>query len=78
MKYIEELVGGDCFIYNDVYYILTSDFKKNNERSAICFDNGFSNWFKPEILVNKINLYSLDESNNITPIKEHKKDEIST
>lgn len=77
VKYVEELNSGDCFIHNNVHYLLTSDFKKNNQRSAVSLDNGFSNWFNPDTIVQKVNLYTLDESNNILPIKEHKKDELT-
>lgn len=77
MKYIEELSHGDFFIHNSIYYILTTDFKKNHDRLAISLVDGFSSWFKPDVIVEKTFLYSLDTSNNIIPIKEMKKDEIS-
>lgn len=72
MKYIEELHYGDFFIYNSIYFLLTTDFKKNNDRLVISLIDGSSHWLKPETIVEKINLYSLDKNNNIIPLKEHK------
>ena len=76
MKYIEELFSGDCFKSENRLFIITSDFKKDN--SKLCFDleSGFPKWFLPETIIDKIEIYTLDESNNILPIKETKKDEI--
>ena len=76
MKYIEELNSGDCFNYDNKSYLITSDFKKDNSKLCINLESGFPKWFLPEIIVKKIEIYTLDESNNIVPIKETKKDEI--
>ncbi len=75
MKYIEELIAGDSFIYNNKYYILTSDFKGNGQKLAYSLDEGFAKWFDATNIVEKISLYTLDNQNNILPIKEQKKEE---
>lgn len=72
MNYIEELKFGDAFEFNNSVYILTSDFNKNNFRFCISLIDGFGQWLAGETIVCKINLYKLDSSNNIIPIKEHK------
>lgn len=72
MKYIEELKFGEAFEYNNTIYILTSDFNKNNFRLCISLVDGFPQWLPGESIVNKVNLYRLDDSNNLIPIKEHK------
>lgn len=72
MKYIEELKFGEAFEYNNTIYILTSDFNKNNFRLCISLVDGFPQWLSGESIVNKVNLYRLDDSNNLIPIKEHK------
>jgi len=74
MKYIEELVGGDSFLYDNTHYVLTSDFKKDGKKLAYSLDSGFAKWFEPASIVEKTNLYILDNQNNILPIKEHKKE----
>ena len=75
MKYIEELVAGDAFAYNNKYFVLTSDYKSNNHKLAYSLDQGFAKWFDPSTIIEKISLYTLDEKNNILPLKEQKKEE---
>lgn len=72
MKYIEELNNGDSFIYNDIKFLLTSDFKKDGSKLAYSLDNGNAKWFSPSDIVEKIQIYTMDESNTILPIKETK------
>jgi hypothetical protein len=72
MKYIEELKFGDAFEYNNIVYVLTSDFNRNNSRLCLSLIDGFPQWLSGETIVFKINLYKLDESNNFVAIKEHK------
>jgi len=72
MKYIEELDPGNIFSYNNNIYLLTIDFKKNRSKLAFSLKDGTPLWFEPECIVEKISLYTLDPSNNITPIKIEK------
>ena len=68
-KYIEELLPGDSFKYLDKIFVLTIDFKKTS-RLAIDLKNGQPNWIKNNQDVEIENLYTLDENNNISPIKQ--------
>lgn len=74
-KYIEELESGDCFKFQDNYWICGSDFKKNGSRSALSLCTGFCRWFEPDSVVIPIQVYTMDKDNNIIAIKETKKDE---
>lgn len=69
MKYIEELSIGDTFSYNNNIFILTSDFKKNNDRSCVCLTTGQPRWFKSEDVVEACPIYTMDKDNNIVPMK---------
>lgn len=78
MKFVEELDGGDCFLLNGKYYIVSNDYsKKKSEdfRSCIKISDGFSNWIKSNEVVEQIPLFTLDIESNIVPIKETKKEE---
>lgn len=75
MKYAEELSAGDCFLYNNSKYLLTSDFRKNGSRLAYSVTNGFSLWIESNAMVDLLPIYYLDKDNNIIPIKPIKKDE---
>lgn len=77
MKYIEELIFGDCFEYLGKYYILTTDFKSNGKRMCVGFSDGSANWFNGDIIVNITDLFTMDKDSNIIAIKERKKDDIS-
>lgn len=72
MKYIEELEFGETFVYNDKYYVLSADFKKDNSRMCISLNDGFVCWLKPDSIVKLVSLYCMDENTNIIPIKETK------
>lgn len=67
-KYIEELLGGDCFSIKDDYFIVTSDFK-TNKKLSINLKNGMTRWFKFDTTVETISIYTLDDSSNFMPIK---------
>lgn len=73
MKYIEELEIGDCFIVDNITYLLTCDFKSNGEKLCFCLSTGLPKWFEPSIIVNLNPIYYLDENNAIIPVKETKK-----
>jgi len=72
MKYIEELTSGDIFTHNDKYFILTSDFKSNGKRLSYCINDGFASWFNGDDMVEMNNIYTMDDQNNILPIKTYK------
>jgi hypothetical protein len=72
-KYIEELDYGDAFLSDSVCYILTTDFKKNGDRLAICLKDGSSRWFNSSFITEPIQLYITDKDSNIIPIKPTEK-----
>lgn len=74
MNYVEELKPGDVFEYNSKTYLLTIDFKKDNSRLCFNMIDGSPKWLDPSSITEKINIYKLDNTNTIIPIKEHAKD----
>lgn len=77
-KYIEEMHNGDCFAVDEVYYVLTTDFKKNGHRLAVSVKDGFLRWFDSSKMVEELQLYTMDKDNNIIPIKPTKKTDVSS
>jgi ACT domain-containing protein len=75
MNYIEELSRGDTFKYEDKIFVLTTDFKKNNSRLAICLADGSQRWLESSSIISKVSVYILDTDNNIVPIKQDKSNE---
>jgi hypothetical protein len=73
MKYIEEIAPGQCFVCDGTYYVLTIDFRSNNQK--LCYDltKGNPKWFLPETIVELIQIYTMDEKNTIIPIKTTEK-----
>ena len=69
MKYIEEIVAGDCFNLENSPYLATYDFKKDGSRLCYSLINGHSTWLTPNTIVELFPIYGLDSSNNIYPIK---------
>jgi hypothetical protein len=78
MKYIEEIQYGDCFNYENKYFILTTDFKKNGDKLAVCLSDGTSKWIKSNDIIQLIDVYTLDKDNNIIAIKEREKNAATT
>lgn len=76
-KFIEELDCGDAFIHNSIYYVLSSDYKKNNDKLCFSLIDGNSRWFKANEIVDKTPLFIMDADNNIIAIKESKKDVVN-
>ncbi len=68
MKYIEELVGGDCFIFNDNHYLVTSDFNNRNKRLCVNLKTGHNRWLPFDSAVEKTSIYTIDENGNFAPI----------
>ena len=73
MKYIEELEVGEFFKLQENFYINTSDFKHNGSRLALNLKTGSFNWLKKDEMVDFLDVYTLDESNNFVAIKEREK-----
>jgi hypothetical protein len=74
MKYLEELLCGDCFKLGNKYFLLTQDFKKTGDKLAICLSDGSPKWIKSDEIIDHIELLTLDKDNNIIAIKERKQD----
>jgi hypothetical protein len=75
MKYLEEIKPGDCFEYKENKYLLTYDFKNNGNRLCYSLVDGSGQWFDPNIIVEILPIYALDNNSNIYPIKISKKEE---
>lgn len=75
MKYVEELVPGDCFSLDNNYYLLTSDFKASGDRLSYSLDSGNPKWMKANDTVDILPIYRLDEENSIIAIKPTLKNE---
>lgn len=69
MKYIEELSNGDTFKIDNSIFLLTSDFKKNGDKLAYSMVDGSPKWFSGGVVVDIATTYTLDNDNNIVPIK---------
>jgi hypothetical protein len=72
MKYLEELNGGDIFIYDHEKYILTSDYRirsKKEQKQCILMQTGFSRWIDSDSMVDYLDLYYRDIDGNILPLK---------
>lgn len=76
-KFIEELSYGDAFIHGDTYYVLSTDYRKNNDKLCFSLIDGSARWFKSSDIVNKAPLFTMDKDNNIIAIKESKKDVVN-
>lgn len=77
MKYIEELEVGEFFKLQETMYINTSDFKKNGSRLAINLKTGSFHWLIKDEMVDSLDVYTLDESNNFVAIKEREKTDVN-
>lgn len=75
MKYIEELLSGTTFSIDDKLYLLTCDHKANGFRLCYSLTEGLPQWIGSNTIVEVSPIYTLDQSNNIVPVKETKKDE---
>jgi hypothetical protein len=78
MKYIEELQYGDCFSFENKYFVLTTDFKRNGDKLAVCLSDGNLKWIKSNDIINNIDIFTLDKENNIIAIKEREKHAANT
>lgn len=76
MKFIEEILGGDVFLLESNYFIVSSDFKKakqGNLRLCISLKDGTSRWLSENILVDPVPIFTIDSGGTIMAIKETKK-----
>ena len=73
MKYIEELCGGDCFVYNTEKFLITTDFRKNGSRLAYSLTSGSPHWFNSQEMIEIDHLYTIDKDNNIISVKQCQK-----
>jgi hypothetical protein len=78
MKYVEEIQYGDCFNHENKYFILTTDFKKNGDRLAVCLSDGTSKWIQSNAIIETIDIFTLDKDNNIIAMKEREKNAATT
>lgn len=78
MKYLEELIYGDCFNFNGCNYITTTDFKKNGAKLAVNLATGQSNWIKPDSMVEHIDIFTLDKDSNVIAMKERSSDDTNS
>lgn len=77
MKYLEELNNGECFEFQNNYFIITHDFKKNGDRNCIKLNDGSNNWLKSDAIVKIADIFTMDKDNNIIAIKERVKEDVS-
>ena len=77
MKYIEELSNGDCFEYDRSKFLLTADFRKNGDRLAYSVIDGTAKWFNSQSIVDICPIYTLDNNNNIIPVKTTTKADVA-
>jgi len=76
MKYLEELNCGECFEFNNSYFILTHDFKKNGDKLCIKLNTGSNHWMRSDSIVKIADIFTMDKDNNIIAIKERVKDNV--
>lgn len=74
MKYLEELSIGDCYTSGGKPYIITTDYKKNGSRLTVCLIDGTTHWTVSDLIVDPIDIFTVDKDSNIVAIKERKKD----
>jgi hypothetical protein len=72
MNYLEELKFGECFEYKNIRYIITQDYDSKNKFRCVSLTDGSLRWFDSNSLINPIDIYILDEDNNVCPIKQRK------
>lgn len=76
-NFIEELDNGDSFLYENNYFVVTSDYKKDNSKLCINLKTGCSRWLKPDVIIEKIPIFYMDKDSNIIAIKELSKQDVN-
>lgn len=74
MKYLEELLIGDCYQHNECQYVVTTDYKQNGSRLCVSLVDGTTKWMVSDLMVEQIDIFTVDKDSNIVAIKERKKD----
>ena len=77
MKFLEELSSGECFEHNQIYYIVSTDFKGNKSRMCLCLKNGFVSWIPSDTMVDGIDIFTMDSDNNMLAMKAREKNDFS-
>lgn len=75
MNYIEELLPGNAFIYQNEIYVTTTDFKTNRHRLCVSLIDGKSRWISPSEIIQLTTVYTIDSDNNIVSIKKDNSNE---
>lgn len=68
-SYIEELSPADCFVYQNLSFLLTQDYKKDSSRLAISLADGCSRWFSPSTIVERTDLYTMNNDGHLVLVK---------
>lgn len=76
MKYLEEISPGDSFRYENNFYILTIDFKRNGDKLCYSLNDGSPKWLESKTVIETDPIFSLDKDNNIIPIKITEKNNV--
>jgi hypothetical protein len=74
MKYIEELKSGECFVSENNFFLLTSDYKKNGQRLCYSLNDGYPKWFDSNFTVIAEPIYWLDKENNVIAVRPTQKE----
>ena len=74
MQYLEELSIGDSFQLNNSIYILCTDYKRNGDRLAVKLSDGSSRWLSGSTMVDRTDIFTLDNNNNIVAIRTREKE----
>lgn len=77
MNYIEELKFGDAFKYNENHYVLSCDKKNNGDSFCLNLKTGMPIWLSQNDIVERCQLFIIDENNHFIALKETPKDDIS-
>lgn len=76
MKYMEELSVGETFEFNNKFFIVCGDYKKNGDRNCVNLTTGFSQWIAANTIIEICPIYRLDKDNNIIAIKPKEKENV--
>jgi hypothetical protein len=68
------LVPADCFVYQDIIFLLTQDYKKDSSRLAISLADGCSRWFAASTIVEYTDLYTMNSDGHLVMVKNNEKD----
>jgi hypothetical protein len=69
MHHLEEINNGQTFTINNTIYIATCDFDNNKKRLCIDILSGQLRWLLLNSLVELVDLYKIDNNNNIINIR---------